>query len=154
MCEYCIKLTQKSHKYRNGYDVTVNSEGESFIDFFGNLVTHIETKDEHGEPLSIETQMPIKFCPWCGGQIAQPRARVLTLTEVQHIDPEKEYWEEYASQELYKDKYRYDAATDTLISQHLYSRVKNVSQNYNRTQRIWTGLPTERQMESTPWLTH
>lgn len=64
MCEYCRKLTQWSHRFKRGYDVNVDTEGETFIDFFNNLITHLETP--YG---TYEASIHIKYCPWCGEEL-------------------------------------------------------------------------------------
>lgn len=60
MCNYCRKFTQAAQKVREGQDVNVGYEGEVFIDFFGNLIVHLEGSQ------SIEVSLSIKYCPWCG----------------------------------------------------------------------------------------
>lgn len=63
MCNYCRKLTQRSYLFKEGYDVNVGYHGEAFIDLSNNLIVHLEGKD------SIEVNIPLKFCPWCGASL-------------------------------------------------------------------------------------
>lgn len=67
MCNYCRKFTQSAHKLREGYDVNIGYEGEAFIDFFNNLIVHLD--GGYNENQSIEVSLPIKYCPWCGAQL-------------------------------------------------------------------------------------
>lgn len=67
MCNYCRKLTQKAYRLKEGYDVTINYPGDVFIDFFNNLIVHLEGPD------SIEVSLPIKYCPWCGKELENVR---------------------------------------------------------------------------------
>lgn len=60
MCEYCRKFTQRSYPFKEGHNINIGYSGEAFIDFFNNLIVHLEGED------SIEVNMPIKYCPWCG----------------------------------------------------------------------------------------
>jgi hypothetical protein len=64
MCNYCRKLTQSAYKLREGYDVNTGYEGEAFIDLFNNLTIHLERPYA-----SVETTIPIKYCPWCGAKL-------------------------------------------------------------------------------------
>lgn len=64
MCEYCRKFTQRAHNLKAGYDVDIDYEGEVFIDFFNNLIVHLEHDSE-----SIEASIPLKYCPWCGNEL-------------------------------------------------------------------------------------
>ena len=43
MCEYCRKFTQRSHQFKRGDDINIDAEGETFIDFFNNLIIHFIT---------------------------------------------------------------------------------------------------------------
>lgn len=63
MCEYCRKFTQRSYPFKEGYDANIGYRGEAFIDLFNNLIVHLEGKD------SIEVNIPIKYCPWCGAKL-------------------------------------------------------------------------------------
>jgi len=63
MCEYCRKFTQQAHHLKTGYDVNIGYEGDVFIDYFNNLIVHLEHESELN---SIEVSIPIKYCPWCG----------------------------------------------------------------------------------------
>ncbi len=67
MCEFCRKFTNHSHPLKNGYDVNIGCEGEVTIDFFNNIVTHIETAGGY----TIEASIPIKYCPWCGNALEE-----------------------------------------------------------------------------------
>ena len=64
MCNYCRKFTQSAYKLREGYDVNIGYEGEAFIDFFNNLIIHLEHPSS-----AVETNIPIKYCPWCGSEL-------------------------------------------------------------------------------------
>lgn len=64
MCNYCRKLTQSAYKLRESYDVNIGYEGEAFVDFFNNLIIHLEHPDS-----AVEASIPIKYCPWCGNEL-------------------------------------------------------------------------------------
>jgi hypothetical protein len=63
MCDYCRKFIQHSYLFKEGYDVNIGYNGEAFIDFFNNLIVHLEGEN------SIEVNMSIKYCPWCGAKL-------------------------------------------------------------------------------------
>lgn len=67
MCNYCHKLTQTAQKIREGQDVNIGYEGEAFIDFFNNLIIHLDGCYNGNQ--SIEVSLPIKYCPWCGAKL-------------------------------------------------------------------------------------
>lgn len=47
MCDYCVKFTPKAHDLKGGYEIDNNYHGETFIDFFNHLVTHIEAENSY-----------------------------------------------------------------------------------------------------------
>ena len=63
MCNYCRKITPAAHDLREGQDVNIGYEGEAFVDFFNNLVVHLEGEN------SVEVNIPIAYCPWCGNKL-------------------------------------------------------------------------------------
>lgn len=67
MCDYCRKFTQSVQKIREGQDVNIGYEGEDFIDFFNNLIIHLDGCYNGNQ--SIEASLPIKYCPWCGARL-------------------------------------------------------------------------------------
>ena len=64
MCEYCHKINQRSYPIKEGQNVFIGYEGEAFIDFFNNLIIHLD--GAYNGNASIEVNIPIKYCPWCG----------------------------------------------------------------------------------------
>lgn len=64
MCNYCHKFTQLSYPIKKGENVYVGYEGEAFIDLFNNLIVHLDSP--YSGNSSIEIDIPIKYCPWCG----------------------------------------------------------------------------------------
>lgn len=66
MCEYCRKLTQRAHRLKEGFDVNIGFEGDVFVDYFNNLITHLESK---ADDRAIEVSVPVRYCPWCGSKL-------------------------------------------------------------------------------------
>ena len=79
MCEYCRKFTESACSLKEGYDVTLGYEGDAFIDFFNSLVIHLEGKD------SIEVNIPIKYCPWCGAKLNNQAFKYANQTVFQEV---------------------------------------------------------------------